>query len=228
MLKAMLSVLLSAIPLSTVLADAAAGGFAVLKVVRGEETTFVAVASEKASEEKSRLVREAKEAREDWQKARDVFAAKKDNRGLDFPEPEPETAEVSKAKEGLATEEEAEAWAEEQQEKARRWAVLKITGIDGTPAHEICEQAKIRTREAALRAEYEKAYAEWQKSISVATGGGGGGKGGKGLGVGKGGGGKGGVSVSASAAPTKPKVLRVREKIPTQKEAEKLLAELSR
>lgn len=185
-----------------------AGGFSVLKVVRGDAVAFVAVSAEKVAAEKLRLLKEANEERAAWQKKRDAFAAKRENSGKSFHEPEPEPAEVTTRRSGFATEAEASAWAKEQEEKARCWAVLKVIGTDGQVRSEVCEQAGLRQREADVRASYDQACAKYdaeRKARALA---------GREL-----------ITLS-NLPPMRPRVMRVRERIPTKEAAEKFCSEL--
>ena len=101
--------------------------FAVLKVVQaadkdapeeGAKVSFQVVASKDVPAEKKRILRESKDAHGKWKEERAVFLKDKANGGKDYYVPEPGIAKVVLAKDRFPTEEKAQAYAKDQQEKA--------------------------------------------------------------------------------------------------------------
>ena len=152
------------LPLALQAEDAAkpASKFAGLKV-EADDTTFIALPEEGVSARKKEILKEAKEAEAKWTKDRDAFAADRANKGQQYLEPKPEPTKVSVAK-TFTSEAEAKLYAEtEQREAEGKYAVISITGLDGTTALETLRQNKIKAREAALGRDFLKQKAAWQK-----------------------------------------------------------------
>jgi len=202
------------------------GPYAVLKVVRGDEVLFHALPAKEAASEKVRITKDAKERIKAWESRRDAFQKDPANRGKDFLELAPDPAMVSLMKGEFPTQEEAETFAREAERKAERFVVVRVTDVDGGAHHEVLSQAGLKARLSDLYEEYAAKCKQWEEEMGVAATPGAAGKPGKATKPGKGGAKGAAISVSASAHPTKPRIDRVKDQIPTREEAEKLLSQL--
>ena len=201
-------------------------GFSVLKVAVPDSTEFVAVPAKDLKARKDAILKSAKDEHVKWETAREAFLKNKDNRNKEYLELEPEIPAVSTAKEGFPDETEAKTWAHDATEKARRWALIRITDCDGKKSNEVIEKSKLRARMADLLKEYQKRTDEWDKAMSLQVpGGGGGGPGGHGHGHGGGMLGGGGQA-AAPAHPMKPKLEILKDDLLSKEAADKELAAL--
>lgn len=138
------------------LAGEDAPAFTVLKIVRGDDVDFKAVPAKEAAAEKDRIVKEAKAAVAEWEKKRDAFLADKANRKRKFRDPKPDSASVSKAKEGLPSQEEADKIAEEERAKAEgKYAVIRVVDTDKSSSIQVILQKKIKARELEMQDKYD-------------------------------------------------------------------------
>ncbi|GEM_PF-5680579 len=136
--------------------------FSVLRTTQGDEITFQALPAAEVSARLRELQDKAKKDHASWEADRDAFQQNKANARKKFRDPEPAPLSLKIVKTGFATKEEAENDAEERQRKSDgKYAVVKVTTIDGSVDHEIILQRKIKGKEKELEEEYEAALEKW-------------------------------------------------------------------
>ena len=192
-----------------------APSFTVLKVVRGDDVEFKVVPAKEASAEKDRIVKEVKAAVAEWEKKRDAFTADKANRKRRFRDPKPDTAAVSKAKEGLPSQEEAQKLADEEKTKAEgKYAVLRIIDTDKSSSLQVVPQKKIKAKEAEMQDRFDEEMEAYNAkrdawfSDPVAH--------------------PPGSMPFSEKPPDKPKVVRLKDGFPDREAAEKAKAEFEK
>ena len=142
--------------------------FRVLRVARGDEVTYQVVSEKNATSEKDRLAQEAREEIKAWEGKRNAFQKDKANKGVTFPDPKPDEVVVNTVKDKIPTEAEAKQYAEERQRKEDGcYAVVRVTGLDGATELEIIPQRKVKGKEAALNAEYQKEHDAWKAKVKA-------------------------------------------------------------
>ncbi len=137
--------------------------FAVLKITRGHEIIYEAVAIPEKKARMNEIRQDAKEEVEAWEAARAAFLGDKANKGEPFLDRKPEEARVSTDKE-FETQEEAKAWAVEKQRKTDGdFAIIEVTDTSGKTELRIVFQKKINALREDLKKDYEKESAAYKK-----------------------------------------------------------------
>lgn len=141
--------------------------FAVIRITRGHEIAYEAVA---IPEKKARMIEVRKDADKeiaDWEAARAEHLNDKAKKGEPFLDRKPEPATVTTGKE-FATLEEAKAWAEEKQHKVDGdFAIVEIHDMQGLKTLEIIRQKRFNAMRDDLKNNYEKESAAWKKASTA-------------------------------------------------------------
>ena len=180
--------------------------------------TFEPVPSEELGKRKSALLKEALDAHKKWEADQEAFKNDKANKKKEFVALEPEAVSVSFAREKLP-EKDAEAYAKDSTEKARRWYVVRLMDWDKKTQILALEPQEIREKWSALLEAYQSKKDAWQKDVEKAVPSGGGGPPAP----------AGGPTTRSVPAPARPTILKFEDKAYTaRKDAEKTAEEASK
>ena len=139
--------------------------FSVLKIVKGDDIVFQAMATSEVAALKARKKTEYATSEAQWEKASAAFQAQKGNHGRIFGQPQPEESKVSSAKDALPSLEEAQAMAKDLQAKSDgAYDVVKTTSSEGQVTWSVMLGKKVQAKRDEMAAQYQSRLDSWKKS----------------------------------------------------------------